>query len=188
MILCNSILKKGLEFSGDCLHAPEQRLIQGATALVTQPVIDLKNDAVDEDTRKISAARTVAKIIAGTAVGVVVRYAGIKFVKYFSKHELEYENEALKIVKRIIPDAKRGFLTPTKFHGVSFPISEEIVEKRIEKTQKAMGTLVATIAMIATNFILDAPLTKYLTRICENKMQKYSVEHKNAEVLNDASA
>ena len=37
--------------------------------------------------------------------------------------------------------------------------------KRMTKYRKAMGTLVATIAMVATNFLLDAPLTKYLTNV-----------------------
>ena len=37
--------------------------------------------------------------------------------------------------------------------------------KRMTKYRKAMGTLAATIAIVATNFLLDAPLTKYLTNV-----------------------
>lgn len=169
MIINNKKVQSALNWAGKCLHAPEQRLILGATALATQPFIDLNNKAVDEDTRKISAARTVAKIIAGTLVGVAVRYAGIKFVQAFSKHKFVYSVDSPKMVQKIIPDPKRGFLTPTKFKGAEFPLPEQEVKKRIEKYQKAMGTLAATVVMVATNFLLDAPLTKYFTRIfqCE---------------------
>ena len=62
-------------------------MILGATALATQPVIDLKNKEVDEETRMTSVARTIAKIVAGTIVGVVVRYAGIEAAKAFSKYK-----------------------------------------------------------------------------------------------------
>ncbi len=165
VIISNEHVKNGLAWAGKRLHAPEQRIVLGATALATQPFIDLHNKDVDEETRKLSAARTVAKIIAGTAVGVAVRYAGIWFVNKYSQFEKVYADAQKTIVKEIIPDAKKGFLTPLFLQKSIFPISDKELMKRMTKYRKAMGTLVATIAMVATNFLLDAPLTKYLTNV-----------------------
>lgn len=182
MIINNKVVKDSLTWAGKCLHAPEQRLILGATALATQPFIDLNNKEVDEDTRKLSAARTVAKIIAGTIVGVGVRYLGIKAVKAFSKCDFIYKGDSKDFITRIIPDAKRGFLTPTSFRGGVFPMATAEVERRLEKYRKAMGTLTATIAMVATNFLLDAPLTKYLTGVFQQEFASDSQQAKGTEV------
>ena len=53
-------------YIGKKWSSPHQRAILGVTALVMQPYIDWKNKSVDEKTRKVAVARTVAKIIAGT--------------------------------------------------------------------------------------------------------------------------
>lgn len=50
-----------------------------------------------------------------------------------------------------------------------------------------MGTFVATIAMIGTNFLLDAPLTKYFTGVFQKslanvKLDENPVPKKEAEV------
>lgn len=182
MIINNKVVKDSLTWAGKCLHAPEQRLILGATALATQPFIDLNNKKVDEDTRKLSAARTVAKIIAGTLVGVGVRYLGIKAVRAFSECKFLYKGDTKDFVTRIIPHPKRGFLTPTSFRGAEFPMAAAEVEKRLEKYRKAMGTLAATIAMVATNFLLDAPLTKYLTGVFQKELTADSQVAKGTEV------
>ena len=70
---------------GKYINSPEQRFIQGATALATQPFIDLNNRSADEDTRAVSVARTIGKIVAGTVVGVGVRYATIFIAKRIKK-------------------------------------------------------------------------------------------------------
>lgn len=177
MIIQNNFLKQALNKAGKYLHAPEQRIILGATALATQPFIDLNNKSVDKETRKTSAARTVAKIIAGTLVGVAVRYAGIKFIKnncrYLIKNgqilPVEGKSYFLPVVKKMVDGLKKtatGGLNIVEF------------EKRMDKYIKAMGTLAATIAMIGTNFLLDAPLTKWLTKVFVNMVNKPSEKNK----------
>ena len=74
------------------MHAPEQRILIGATGLAIQPFIDLNNKNVDKETRKTSAWRTAAKIIAGTIVGVAVRYWGIAFVKKYAQYDTIIKN------------------------------------------------------------------------------------------------
>lgn len=172
MIISNEKVKSGLNWAGKALHAPEQRIILGATALATQPFIDLNNKDVDEETRKISAARTIAKIIAGTTVGVIVRYAGIWAANRYSKFEKVFADADKKIIEKIIPDKKNGFLTPAFAKNTIFPISDAELAKRMTRYRKAMGTLLATIAMVATNFLCDAPLTKYLTKVFQKGLEK----------------
>ncbi len=177
MIIRNKAIKRVLDLSGKYLHAPEQRIILGATALATQPFIDLNNKSVDKDTRKTSAARTVAKIIAGTIVGVAVRYAGIIFIK----------NNCQYLIKngKILPVKGKSYFLPAvkkmvnglkKTANGAFNVAE--FEKRMDKYIKAMGTLAATIAMIGTNFLLDAPLTKWMTKVFVNMVNKPSEKNK----------
>ena len=68
-------LKKLRKYEENMSHPAKNRLIMGATALVTQPTIDYYNKKVDEETRTISRNRTIAKILAGTTVGILVRGA-----------------------------------------------------------------------------------------------------------------
>lgn len=174
MIINNKTVAACLDWAGRRLHSPEQRIILGATALATQPFIDLQNKNVDKETRKTSAARTVAKIVAGTAVGVAVRYAGIAFVRKFCQYDKVFN--ASGGVEKIIPKKGRSLFVPifTKGKGGNsiFPIAEDVLTKRFDKYQKAMGTFVATVAMIATNFLLDAPLTKWFTKLGVKAMNK----------------
>ena len=175
MIINNDKIIKGLEWTGKCVHSPEQRLILGATALATQPFIDLSNKKVDEETRKTSVARTLAKIIAGTVVGVGIRAVCIAIVKKYCKYDLGYSDNAQKIVNSIRHKKGRGFFVPLLTSKTipnkdgMFAIPKAEVEQRFEKYIKSMGTFVATVAMIGTNFLIDAPLTKYLTNVFMQK-------------------
>lgn len=151
-----------LTWSGKFINSPEQRLIQGATALMTQPVIDYKNKNVDEETRKISVARTLAKITAGTTVGVLVRWLGIKAINAFSN--IEYDLECTNLERRYIrPRSKRDIFVPKELLTKAKDLSTEEMLKQMTRYRKAMGTLIATVAMVITNFAIDAPLTRYLT-------------------------
>lgn len=182
MIISNKSIKSCLEFAGNHLHAPEQRLILGATALATQPLIDLKNKDVDEQTRLTSVARTIAKIVAGTVVGVIVRYAGIQGAKAFTKYDKVMNPENKKEVLKIIRDPKRGQLVPLFINDMmKFPIDEALLDKKFQKYTKAMGIFAATVAMVFTNFLCDAPLTKALTKYFSDKImpkEKESGVHK----------
>ena len=88
MLVTNDKIINAVNWSGKKLNSVEQRIILGATALATQPFFDYYNKNVDEDTRKVSTARTIAKIIAGTAVGIAVRLLFIKGFRKFSNHHV----------------------------------------------------------------------------------------------------
>ncbi len=154
---------KAIAWVGKNISSPENRFILGATALMSQPFIDLHNRKIDEDTRKVSAARTVAKIIAGTLTGVLIRSACIHSVNAFTKlpHEIK-PNMKFK--------ALRNFFTPS-----------EGVCKNLDKYKDAMGTILATVVMMFTNFLIDAPLTKFLTNKFVDKI------HNNAQTKSNSS-
>lgn len=154
-----------LTWIGEKISSPENRLILGVSALMSQPFIDLHNRKVDEDTRKVSAARTVAKIIAGTLTGVIVRSACIKSINAFTH-----------LPSTITPDMKFK-----KLRSLFVP-SPGIVNN-LELYKKSLGTILSLFVMLFTNFLIDAPLTKFLTnkfvdRINEKKAAQNSTANK----------
>lgn len=160
IIISNRAEKFISEFVGKHINSPEQRLIQGATALALQPFIDFQNHAADEDTRAVSVARTIGKIVAGTLAGVAIRYAAIALAKGFSKYTLKEGPKYLTDIKR---KTKYDILLP------KFDCTKEQIEKvdfldKYDKTIKTIGTFIGTVAMVFTNFIIDAPLTKIITK------------------------
>lgn len=171
MIIRSAKIKSCVNWLGDNINSPEQRLLLGATALATQPLIDFKNKNIDDNTRAISVARTLAKIIAGTLVGVAVRHYSIATVQKYSKVILTKNEKGL--ITGIKKESKSDIFTPlfSKFKNCT----EEQFQKDYKLYTKAMGTLLATFAMIFTNFAIDAPLTRFLTRtfhtyITKNKL------------------
>ncbi len=142
--------EKVISFFDKKISVPENRLIIGMTALLTQPVIDLYNKDVDEKTRKISCARTIAKIISGTAIGVGLRYGCIKLAKNYSKLPKE---SASKMQKLFTPSEAK-----TKDHAYM-------------QYQNTMGALLSVVGLVFANFLIDAPLTTVLTNSFMKKIK-----------------
>ncbi len=157
---------KALKWIGKNISSPENRAILGVTALMTQPFIDLANTNVDEDTRKVSVARTVAKIIAGTLTGVAVRAGCIKLINAFTK----YPNEITSTMKL------------KNWRSLFIP---DVVLKTLNQYKKSLGTIMSLGVMVFTNFLIDAPLTKFLTNKFVDKIHQHdkkNLETKNKEV------
>ena len=150
---------KFYKFAGENISSAETRLIMGATALLSQPFIDFHNHKQDEKTRVVSVCRTVAKIIAGTLTGYFIRKGSIKLIKACSKMPA--------------PNLSKWetFLTPKNI---------DIKPEALAQYQNAMGTFTALLAMVYTNFAIDAPLTKYLTNKFNAKAQA-RLEKRNLE-------
>lgn len=161
-------LAKNIGWVGDDFNSAQQRLVAGITGLFLQPWFDLNNKRVDEDTRKVSTARTVGKIIAGMTTGVLIRWGLIKAADGFTKTKATEEArvEKAKAAKKTnIKPAKTEFkkweqcLLPKAYRdGTKLKSFREI-----KKYRQAFGTVAAVIVMIGTNFLIDAPLTTYLT-------------------------
>ena len=145
---------KVIAWIGDKVSSPQNRLILGVSALMSQPFIDLHNRKVDEDTRKVSAARTVAKIIAGTLTGVAIRSGCIHAIDAFTKYP-----------SQITPDMKFKKLRSL------FAPSEGLLNN-LDHYKKSLGTIISLLVMVFTNFLIDAPLTKYLTNKFVDKIHE----------------
>lgn len=165
---------KVIAWIGKNISSPQNRFILGASALMSQPFIDLNNKKVDEDTRKISAARTVAKILAGTLTGVIIRSACIHGINSLTKlpSEISKTTKFPKLKTLFTPDAAL-----VKAIGT------------LDQYKKALGTIVSLFVMVITNFVIDAPLTKFLTnkfidKIHENDKMK---AEKSKEVKHEPS-
>lgn len=145
MIISSEKFQRFINSAGANINSPEQRLILGVTALGTQPVIDLYNKNVDEDTRTLAACKSVAKIIAGTTSGYFVRALCTScFTKLTQEGKL---------------------LDPEKFiKGTTKELSNAF--------GKNLGTMAAIFVMLGTNFLWDAPVTKKLTNFFYSKVKK----------------
>jgi hypothetical protein len=161
---------------GRYINSPEQRLLQGATALAIQPAFDYYNPKADKETRAVSTARTIGKIVSGTIVGIIVRYLSIALAMKFSNYKITSKQG--NFVKSIVPLSKKDILTPNiKFDIPSKTVEDiELMRKNYTKT---IGSFIACFTLLFTNFLVDAPLTKILTKIItpkiNNKLQKQEV-------------
>ena len=130
--------------------------IMGATAIITQPAIDYNNHKVDKETRRVARNRTIAKIIAGTCVGILVRGSVYKAVTSMTNIESK-----AKFSKALLP---KKFLN-------------EIANNKtfLNNHKCALSNFLAILVMCVTNFAIDAPLTVMLT----NKLNEKKGEDKH---------
>lgn len=183
IIVNNNSRKFITDFVGKRINSPEQRLIQGVTALAIQPVIDYNNDSADKQTRAVSVARTIGKILAGMATGVLIRYATIYLTKRFSQYTIQeiVKDKGAEFVKKIVPKAKKDIFMPT-IHFEKPTLSPEKFQEKYNNYIKAMGTVVACFTMMFTNFLIDAPLTKFITKLLTPTIKEQIDEDKASEV------
>lgn len=137
-----------IEWIGKNLSSAENRLILGASALLSQPFIDAANKDVDAETRRYSIARTIAKIIAGTVTGYSIRKLCIKSIDAFTTlpEKIKPEMKFKKLRSSLLPSMKTT--------------ADEMAQYK-----NTLGTLAALGVMVFTNFMIDAPLTKFLTNV-----------------------
>ncbi len=137
----------------------ENRAILGLTALASQPAIDYHNHKVDKETRRVSRNRTIAKILAGTGVGV--------FVVRGPLYDLITKMTDIKG-----KDKYSKALLPKKF-------LKEMAQndKFLKNYRSTLSMFIALLAMCVTNFALDAPLTAMLTNFFNEQDKKKEAEN-----------
>ena len=136
----------------------ENRLTMGATALLTQPAIDYFNHRVDDETRTVSRNRTIAKIVAGTTVGMLVRGSWYEAVKRMTNIDGVVPVKNKKLSTALIP---KKYLEELKNNP-----------KLLKNHRAALSTGIAILVMLFTNFLIDAPLTVMLTNRFNAKSMK----------------
>ena len=135
------------------------RSIMGVTAMMFQPAIDLSNKRVDEDTREISKNKTIAKILAGTTVGIVVRELCYKLCQKMTDVSGNKSYSKALLPKKYLKE-----------------LSENHVY--LNNYRSAISTCVAMIVMLFTNFLIDAPLTTLLTNKLNEKTRANKIKQK----------
>ena len=134
----------------------QNRAIMGATAIITQPAIDYNNHKVDKETRRVARNRTIAKIIVGTCVGILVRGSVYKAVTSMTNI-----NGKGKFNKALLPKKALSELAKN--------------EQFLNNHKCVISNLLAILVMCVTNFGIDAPLTVILT----NKLNAEKGEEKH---------
>ena len=137
------------------------RAIMGGTALLMQPAIDASNKKVDEKTRKISICRTISKIVVGTLVGIAVRGSAYKLV-----HKMTDIKGTAKCSKKLLPSEIMNWLMEK--------------EGRLEGYRNVISYFTAFLAMLVTNFAIDAPLTALMTNKLKSKFVPDLEQNKEA--------
>ncbi len=130
----------------------QNRAIMGLTAIITQPAIDYHNHKVDNETRTVSRNRTIAKIIAGTCVGILVRGSAYEAVTNMTNIESKTKTAKALLPKRFLGEIAKN-------------------EKFLKNYRSALSSGLAILAMCVTNFVLDAPLTVFLTNKLNDKKE-----------------
>ena len=143
-------------------HPMWNRGIMGATALLTQPAIDYYNHRVDDETRTVSRNRTIAKIVAGTLVGMFVARGPV----YKAVEKMTNLDGKSKWSKFLLPEEHIKDLQKTK--------------RYLKNYRATLSMALALIAMSITNFVLDAPLTIVFTNLL-NEKSGISKKNKNDE-------
>lgn len=127
------------------------RGIMGVTALLTQPTIDYYNHRVDDETRTVSRNRTIAKIVAGTLVGMfVVRGPVYKLVEKMTNPLGKGKYSKALIPKKYIEELAKN-------------------ETYLKNHRATLAMALALGVMCVTNFVLDAPLTIFFTNLLNEK-------------------
>ncbi|MBR6163997.1 hypothetical protein IKQ26_08955 [bacterium] len=128
--------QKLTEFALENISPAEQRLLVGVTGVIMQPWIDLHNKKVDKETRIYSACKNCAKAFVGATTGFFIRKGCIKLVNHL---------------------IDKGRLLPSDTSGIVH------YTQKVKNYGSALGTGLAIVVMMATNFLLDAPLTQLLS-------------------------
>ncbi len=184
IVISNKVRRYFTKNIGQTLHSPHQRFIQGVTALAIQPLIDFHNKKADDETRAVSTARTIGKIVAGTLTGVLIRAAFIAATRKFSAYKLEPN---AKFITEIVKKSKKDIFTPNLKLDNPIPVAE--FKANYDNHIKTMGNITATITMLFTNFLIDAPLTALITKILHQPIKNYidKDSHSNNKEVKNAS-
>lgn len=147
------------------INSWQQRAALGLAAVTMQPLIDMCNKDVDEETRRVSANRSFAKGLIGTLTGIAVRGGCMKLVE----QGLKKESWADKLAELTASDKTQEAIEKSK----------DFIKNQggAKKYAAVIGTVAALGVMLVTNFAIDAPVTNWLT----NKMNKKYEGNNNAQ-------
>lgn len=152
------------KLAGEYISMPEQKMFAATTALMLQPLMDLK--FADDDKKIDTAIKSASKSIAGGFTGVVIRALCTKMTSRFiapnKRNIINYQFLPSKALKDKFEDPAKAAI-------------------KLKQYNQSLGTLFAILIMVCvTNSKIDVPLTSDIQDIIsgvvkENKTWKKSL-------------
>ena len=179
-----SVAKLG-KIVGEYVNSPEQKLFLATSALMFQPLVDLK--FAEEDKKIDTSIKSASKAIAGGLTGVPIRALCIAFMKRFVQpKDLDIYMTGEKVSK--LSDKIKVLLYPLENLDLrSDP--ERLVEAdlRLKQYNNTMGTVLAILFMLAfSNSKIDVPVTSFIQDFLSKVIkEKKPVPKAFAEVATD---
>ena len=133
------------------INSWQQRLALGVSAMIIQPAIDMSNKNLDKETRETSAKRSLAKGFAGMFTGIIFRGGCMKLVEV----ALNDENRIEKLARLTAKDKTTEAIEKAKDYIKNGGGAKQYAA--------VIGTIAALGIMAFTNFLIDAPLTNWIT-------------------------
>ena len=173
------------KYVGEYINTPEQKLFLATSALLFQPLIDLK--FAEEDKKVDSAIKSSSKAIAGAMTGVGIRAGFIKCAEYcIGPKSIKRSKEHPLFTKAV------DFINQNLFplENQRLRLREEnisLANYKLAQYNKTIGTIAAIIFMLAfSNSKIDVPLTSMLQDILTKVVkEKKSWGKSIGEVLSD---
>lgn len=169
-------IPKGLvklgQYVGEYINSPEQKLLLATSALMFQPLVDLKY--AEEDKKLDTSIKSASKAIAGCLTGVPIRAFFIGLMKHFVQpKDLDIYFDKSKVKK--LSDKIRVLLYPLQNLDLrSDPTRLVEADVRLRQYNNTMGTVLAILFMLAfSNSKIDVPVTSdiqdLLTKVIKEK-------------------
>lgn len=163
-----------------------QKIVMSGSEAVIGPVMDVaigeaitkatnETDGRTRESSKVQAIRTFSQSVGGTIVGVIIRLACIGAVTALCA---KGGGKLGKYLQGLVQDSAK------ESANVSGKINEYLKEKDLQKWGKNLGGAVATLVMLVTNFIIDAPFINWINKKATDvvdKFDKNSVKNNQAK-------
>ena len=144
-----------------------QKLVMSAGEVAIAPFIDIgvgkaitkvtgEKDGRTNQSSKTQAARTVAQTVGGTMTGVVIRYACITAATALCMMAGKKVGDNLGgKIGELLAESEKGRIRPEDFYTY---------KEKMSSWGKNIGGAAATMVMMVTNFIIDAPLINKINK------------------------
>lgn len=154
-----------------------QKIVMSGSEAVIGPAMDVgigkaitkatnETDGRTNDSSRVQAIRTFSQSVGGTIVGVIIRVVCITAVtKLFMKNGAKVGGKIAEIVNE---------------NNLSKSADAFLYKENMEKWGKSVGGALATIVMLGTNFIIDAPFINWINKNATNFVD--NIRNKKAQV------
>ena len=144
-----------------------QKLVMSAGEVSVAPFIDIgvgkaitkitgEKDGRTNQSSKVQATRTVAQTVGGTITGIIIRVACIAAATAICAKLGQKVGDSLGgKIGRILADSDKGRIKPEDLYNY---------QEKMSAWGKNIGGAAATLIMMVTNFLIDAPLINWINK------------------------